>query len=401
MQLTFLRPMDQFLGTDRLIERFRNWLQDQSVSHIRFAAAFAKSGPLLRLGSLIDQSRKRGKNIEAVFGVDHLGTSRQALEFALRRLDRTYITHTPANSTFHPKFYLAYGDRHATIICGSHNLTVGGTETNLEAGIEVSFVRPEEENDFQQALGMWDSLLPESCVLTQRLDAALLADLLRDALVCDETIVAAQGAGRQAAAPRALGRFALVSPRPASAIPAGAFLRTPTRQTGRGRGHQPVPIAATLGVRALVIQVVPHHNGEVFLSKLAVNQNPGFFGFPFTGRTVPKKRSNIAYPQRVPDPLVNITIYDSRGGLVFSRQAYALNTVYYEAKAEIRITLSPDIVRHIPQYSVLIMRPAAATNDYDMEIYAPGSTMYQQYLNVCNQTMPSGGAAQARRMGWL
>jgi hypothetical protein len=330
-----------------------------------------------------------------------LETSRQALEFALHRFDRTYIAYTPANSTFHPKFYIAYGQRRATIVCGSHNMTVGGTETNLEAGIEVTFNRQDEEEDFQQALAMWNSLLPENCALALRLDAALLEDLLRDGLVCDETLVAAaQGAGRRAAATRAHGRFANIAPVPASAIPAGAFPRTPTRSTARGATRPPPSIVAAPGVRALLIQIVPHHNGEVFLSKLAVNQNPGFFGFPFTGLTVPKKRSNVAYPQRVPDPLVNITVYDRRGGLVFSREAYPLNTVYYETKAEIRITLSLDIVTHIPKFSILVMRQGTI-NDYDIEIYAPGSVIYAQHLRVCNQTMPSGGAAQARRMGWL
>jgi len=98
---------------------------------------------------------------------------------------------------------------------------------------------------------------------------------------------------------------------------------------------------------------------------------------------------------------VDITIFNGRGSIAFTRQAYRLNTVFYEKKAEIRITFSPDIVGHIPQLSIMVMRQAQNARDYDVEIYNPGSGLYTSYLGICNQTLPSGGAAQARRMGWL
>ena len=66
------------------------------------------------------------------------------------------------------------------------------------------------------------------------------------------------------------------------------------------------PIAPTIMpviTNGLVIQVTPHHNGEIHLSKIAVNQNPTFFDYPFTGMTVPKKAGNPTYPQRVPEKM--------------------------------------------------------------------------------------------------
>jgi len=126
--------MDQFFGRDRLLDRIRRLLQQRDFQHFRIQVAFAKSGPLLRLAREFDNWRRGGGSIEAVIGINHLGTSRQALEFALSRFDNTYITTTRANSTFHPKFYLFEGQRNATCVIGSHNLTVGGTETNMEGG---------------------------------------------------------------------------------------------------------------------------------------------------------------------------------------------------------------------------------------------------------------------------
>src|SRR5207248_2343236 len=152
---------------------------------------------------------------------------------------------------------------------------------------------------------------------------------------------------------------------------------------------------------ALVIQITPHHNGEVFLSKTAVNQNPGFFGFPFAGRTVPKKRGNTAYPQRVPDPIVNITIFDGAGARIVSKAGFNLNTVFYEKKAEIRITFSADLTGAVEQFAIMVMRQGTGISDYEIEIYNPGSPFYDQYLAVCNQLLPSGGPRRARRMGWL
>ena len=155
--------------------------------------------------------------------------------------------------------------------------------------------------------------------------------------------------------------------------------------------------------KALVIQIVPHRNGEVFLSKIAINQNPSFFGYPFTGATTPKKPTNPSYPQREPDPVVNITVFDSLGEALTQLRRFALNTVYYRTKAEIRITVPPGVVRNTPAYSILVIRqaPDEANHDYDMEIFPPGSSAFEEYLGVCNQSLPSGGKNQARRMGWL
>jgi hypothetical protein len=394
--------MDQFRGTERLIGRIRGWLRDQEFDNLRLVIAFAKAGPLFRLAADLEAWRKVGGSIEAIFGIDHRGTSQQALQFALQHFDQCYVTYTPAKSTFHPKFYLAYADDKGVCVIGSHNLTVGGTETNLESGIQLELTRPDDEVEFQQALLMWTALLPDTCALTNKLDAALLEDLLREGLLCDEASTVARERGWASSGRERSNRFKSVWPLPPSAIPVGAFVRRRSRvKTSPIATRRQPPEQAVPPAQALVIQIRPHHNGEVFLSKLAVNQNPGFFGFPFTGLAIPKKSGNPPYPQRVPDPVVDINVFDRRGRQVLSRPGYGLNTVYYEKKAEIRITLSPEIAEHIPEGSLMVMRQAGGVSDYDIEVYAPGSSLYRSFLAACNQTMPSGGAAEGRRMGWL
>ncbi|MCK6624700.1 MAG: hypothetical protein L6R45_05935 [Anaerolineae bacterium] len=181
-------------------------------------------------------------------------------------------------------------------------------------------------------------------------------------------------------------------------------LHKPKRKKAVTPPEKIIPLKISpIAVQALVIQIIPHHNGEVFLSKRAVDKNPEFFGWPFTGWTTPKKGSNKAYPQRIPDPIVNITVFNSSGEPIITHVGYGLNTVFYERRSEVRITVPQDVIRASPDDSIMVMKQAETDqpHDYDIEIYVPGSEQYNSYLAVCNQTMPSGGKATPRKFGWL
>jgi len=389
----FLRPIDQFDGSRRLLNELIAGLQSDKYQHFRVATAFAKSGPLLRLSKELKHWRTSGRTLEGIFGIDHRGTTSQALELALNLFDTTYICHTSASSTFHPKIYLSWGDNAALCIFGSHNLTVGGTETNLEGAIKIEFEVPADNAEFDAALSCWTSLLPENFGLTKILTKTLLNALQRAGLVSDENRLRLTATETTSAASESE-LFPNTHPKPPSAIPKKVFEEITTiKEQTRDQ--------SLAGSSALVIQIVPHHNGEVFLSKLAVNQNPDFFGFPFTGRTVPKKASNPSYPQRLPDPLVSVIVYDASEVVVLDKNNFPLNTVFYEKKSEIRITFPPDFVGVVDQFAVMVMQLAEDAHDYLIEVFNPGSQAYDDYLSVCDQSLPSGGAARARKMGWL
>jgi hypothetical protein len=193
--------------------------------------------------------------------------------------------------------------------------------------------------------------------------------------------------------------------KPPSPLPKGLFAikKAKPQVAERSVGVPTKKVAMNVSAEALVIQIVPHHNGEVFLSKIAVDQNPEFFGFPFTGKTIPKKPQNPSYPQREPDPVVDLKVHGKTSTPVVHHPNYALNTVFYEAKSEIRITVPPDVVKNTPEYSILVMRQGAegAECDYEMDIFPPDNPQFNDYLDVCNQTMPSGGKPKPRKMGWL
>jgi|SRR3954464_8742105 len=397
MNVEFLNPLAQFSGKDRLLTRLENLLDRKELTHIRMAVAFAKSGPLLRLKDRFASCRGVGKSIEAIFGIDHLGTSKQALEFAIANFDKVYVAHTTAHSTFHPKYYLFYGDNNASCLYGSHNLTVGGTETNLEGGVQIDIERPADEAAFEDIAACFEDL--RNAPFTHTLHQELLKTLCDTGLLCDENEMSSSALWSEKKKSATKFPFGHILPKPASPLPKEIFATPPAKKGPPLNAVAKKPSDAS--AQALVLQIVPHHNGEVFLSKIAVNQNPSFFGFPFEGFATPKKPGNPAYPQRTPDPRVNIAVFDKKGNTVKTKEDYALNTIFYEAKAEIRVTFSTDIRTKISPMSIMVMRKAEPPFDYDIEIYNPGSNEFKMLLASCNQTLPSGGAPQARKMGWL
>jgi HKD family nuclease len=410
-KITFLKPIDQPTGKQRLLHELEDHLKSPHYTHFKLAVGFVKVGPLARLAVSLREWKKAKKLVEGIFGIDLFGTSMQAIEFALAEFDKTYITRVGSsmNSTFHPKLYIFYGEKLATGFYGSHNLTVGGTETNFEGGVKLEFDRLNlaDELTFQELLECWNSLLPDKCAATELLTQSLFDSYVRAGLLLDER--------RPSHPSSALPINSITKPttpkfkiKPPSSLPKEVLPAKNQKSTKTTKDTTiskiPMPISA-IPSRALVIQIIPHHNGEIFLSKSAINQDPDFFEFPFLGKTVPKKSSNKSYPQRIPDPRVNITVYDQNGSPMphLSRQYFPLNMVYYEVKSEIRITVNPELSREIPAYSILVMSRPEEQSDYDyvMDIYCTGSDQFKDYLGICNQTLPSGGAEKPRLMGWL
>jgi hypothetical protein len=268
---------------------------------------------------------------------------------------------------------------------------------------------PADQGSLDSLNELWTDALRVSVPLTRR----YLAMLVAAGLVPGEATMRDRGTG---AADRGeateLPPFPELTISPASPIPRSSILERvaaaqPARTPADGRAVQATSLVAaatnTIGAQALLIQIIPHDNGEVFLSKRAVDQDHEFFGWPFTGLTVPKKATNPAYPQRVPDPVVDIRVYNRDGHRIIRHYPYNLNTVYYAPKSEIRITVPHDVVEAVPEYSLMVMRKptAEADHDYDIEIFVPGSERFEELMAGCNQTMPTGGSAQARRFGWM
>lgn len=434
VEIQFINPMDQPTGNFRLLDWLESNFLDTNYNHFRSVVAFAKINPFYKLHTSIQTWNSNNKSSEAIIGIDHKGTSYQALQYAIANFDTVRILHVNY-CTFHPKLYIFYGPNKATAYYGSGNFTPGGLETNFEGGVILKFDLPADQIKFIELLNCYTSLIstavPCTTVLTQQfLDYLFNCGLLMDEskpvspVVRPATPSSLNGSinttGTTNAMPPLFSPFSVKPARSipkdimrAAAIGAGISLNMPQRSAKKGISSASTPKVVTpvtipVIPSGFVIQLAPHHNGEIFLSKQGINQNPTFFGYPFSGLTVPKKASNPAYPQRIPDPIVNIRVFDSTGTLVHTENLYNLNMVYYASKAEIRITITHSILsglRYVngsTDYPILVMRTSSDPRcDYDMDFYAKGSSDYNNYLAICNQVLPSGGKTIARRMGWF
>jgi len=405
---SLISPLEQPLGTRRLLDDLKRCLADPELSEFGFVVAFAKVGPFYRLQELLQQWRAAGKSTAGIFGIDHCGTSLQALEFSLAHIDSVYYTQHRGNS-FHPKVYWFRGATKAVAFIGSNNFTMGGMELNFEATVELKFELPAEGKAFDQVHAMFTSLLPGSCTATQVLTNAQLVQLVLEEVLLDETKKGSGGASNSkhkiAIAQKTVPRLPV---KPMSSLPPNSvFGKPPKKKALAIKAAAITAQAATIDVTkplvpvsGIAMQIKPHHNGEFFLSRIAAQQNPAFFGIPFTGETTPKKGENAGYPQRTPDPIGNIVVYGEDNQPLWAHPNYALNTVFYEAKSEIRVTASP-LVAHVPEYSMMIMSPSDELGiDYDIQIFTPSSPDYDKWLAICNQTMPGGGKVP-RKFGWF
>lgn len=364
----YLCPLDQPIGSFRLIDWIEQNFQSKKFYSFKCQVAFAKIKPFYKLHESIQKWNMDGKSSEITIGIDHNGTSYQALQYALSNFDIVNIIH--ANySTFHPKLYIFQGKTNATAYYGSSNFTTGGLETNFEGGIIIDFELPKDQGEFDNLMKAYDYLSSPILSCITQLTDSVLSDLKTQGVLLDETkkvrsvspptLITAKGNNIIKKIPNG---FVV---KPARSIPkkviidaapnAGIVLNlkngsSNSRKKKTTSSHSLVSssrsnkVVLPIMTDGFVIQVIPHHNGEILLSKKAIDQNRSFFGFPFTGQTVPKKVGNPTYPQRVPDPIVNISVYDKSGKTINSVSKYSLNTIYYTKKSEIRITITPSIL---------------------------------------------------------
>ena len=413
MNITILNPADQPSGKYRILQWFENCFDNPSYDHCRLVSAFARVRPFYKLESQVSSWKSTGKTIEAIFGIDLQGTSRQALEYALSTFDKTFVVNA-RDSTFHPKMYMFFGKSEATIYYGSSNFTVGGLETNFEGGIILDFNIQTNQDAFMQAENIFLSLLPKNLSCSKELTHNVLMQLQNSNVLLDESLrkigkerIQAVSKALESAGDDILSKtFDSYKTYPAKPIPKEVM----NSKNASTHGTKSLVNALTSGapiVSGLIIQIAPHKNGEIHLSKIAINQNPSFFGFPFSGKTIPKKATNTPYPQRTPDPVVNIEVYDDRGALAHIEHLYKLNTIFYTKKSEIRITITPHILKALEyegdeNYPILVISESSDSSyDYDMAFYAHGSSNYSTLIGMCNQELPSGGKPVSRKMGWF
>lgn len=376
--------------------------------------AFATASGTARLGRTLQRFNASGGTSHVICGIGNGVTSRQAIEHLLRAGVNVTGFHTGTGTLlFHPKLYRLASPTKGLLVVGSNNLTLDGLFRHFEASTVLHFDRRCEQDEHllqkpDQYVSELQSRYPNNLL---RMSAELLDDEAISTHLIDETRCTPRtttGVPGTATAP-ADGGTAPIPPIPVPDFPGADDGFEVPRPQNAAPADSPASSGTTASqpdtgsaarYETLVIQIRPYHTGEVLLSKRAVDQNPSFFGWPFTGLSTTKFSKNDPYPQREPDPVVKLTVYDTSDEIVQQLQPFNLNTVFYSKKSEFRITIPPSLARQIPDYSMLVMRTDSQF-DYVMDVYPPGSPAFTRYLRMCDQKMPSGGSAEPRRFGWI
>ncbi len=405
MQLKVLRPARAPIGKRRLLAMLADSFADVAFTRCRIIVAFAKKGGVGRLLKHVAPFRAKGHSVSVIVGVDLRGTSAEALELLLAEVDDASVVYDPdPRCTFHPKMFLFDGPDRARAFVGSHNATSGGLELNYEAGVCVDLDLPADNalwtKGFERS---WDELQPGAHPCAAPLTKSLIDDLVKAGLVVPEKVAQWQTKKGKAAAAASGVNLPFSSGGAVAATPLESKpLPPPPAKPGKPKAHA-VTSTAQLG-NTLLIEVVPkRNNSEVFLSKTAINQNPDFWGFPWTGLTTPKKGTNKAYAKRDPHPKIRVVCYDANDA-VNTDQTITPELMLYH-NADVRMTVGMALVPFIPDDALLAIKGPdsgiAKGLDFEIESFTPGSPKHAALLPACNQTMPSGGKPNPRRFGWL
>jgi len=145
MQVTFLgHGLDskESVGSV-LIESFL----DTDFNRFSCFVAFASVSGINGIIETIQKSKDHIKHFNVFIGIDHKGTSKEALETLLSLDIGASIYYTFSPVTFHPKIYSFEGDKKCRIILGSSNLTKAGLFQNIEASFIIDYVKPDKEGE--------------------------------------------------------------------------------------------------------------------------------------------------------------------------------------------------------------------------------------------------------------
>ena len=435
----FLRQPD---STMTLGEVLLTALSDTKWTTVRGSVAFAKASGVKHLsGPLMDFGNRAVGDSQLVLGIDQQGSSLEAIEDLFLILNswggEVFILRNPSGNpspTFHPKlwFFTNRARTDALLITGSGNLTEGGLYTNYEVGIVTKL---EVANDGDSKLiSDVDALFADWTDSSQphvlKVDLPTLQNLHDSGeLPSEHAIRQARQIARNSSAQLSAndsneqtdqlfsGTSIEAAPIPGPPADLQDLPRVARNASGMS-SHEPptTPIppkhtTATPTVtqpssvpqhNVLFITLRPQQKTELYLTKGALEDNPHFFGMPFTGLTTPKKASSYPQPQPDPLPTVSLTVYSTTGVVLESESVHKLKMWIYSngpsANDDFRLTIPVHMKNKVPNDTILRMErdPNIPELDYKLEFYPPGHPSYSDLLALCTEKVPNS----SRRYGW-
>lgn len=160
-------------------------LEDENVKRVLIVTAWIRESGMELLVPGLQSLRSRRGTARLLFGVDLKGSSHQGVSLARKWFTDAYAIHDPSGRTFHPKMYLALGDRVGYALIGSNNLTVGGLWHNYEAAVTAVF-DPRREPGLSEGVKSYAQRLLDDKAICKRVTQGVYGRLLSEDWLADE-----------------------------------------------------------------------------------------------------------------------------------------------------------------------------------------------------------------------
>ncbi|WP_064967648.1 phospholipase D family protein [Tenacibaculum ovolyticum] len=126
-------------------------LRNTDYTSFQCLVAFASFNGVSALTEHIEASKEYITEHKIIVGIDHEGTSREALEELLAWDVEAFIYYFDSNRSnkpiFHPKIYLFKGAETSQVILGSNNFTEYGLTSNVEGAISITYLNDERDDN--------------------------------------------------------------------------------------------------------------------------------------------------------------------------------------------------------------------------------------------------------------
>lgn len=158
-----------------------------SGANVLITSAYLRRRAVEELAPTLKQVGQLGK---VLVGIRNGATSAQALTALVKTGVHVYVVDTGATELiFHPKFYAAYTENSATLICGSANFTPSGLWRNFES-VTITELDLENEDDYLAWSSVLDAIEKVLNLDTQNVfevrDVSIVNELLASGRVVDE-----------------------------------------------------------------------------------------------------------------------------------------------------------------------------------------------------------------------
>ena len=357
----------------------------------RAAIAFAKRSGTRHIFNELKRLAK-GARIELLIGIDHHGTSAEALSdlmAAIQPNGRVIVFHNRLPFTFHPKLYFFRDQNSAELFVGSGNLTEGGLFTNYEANIHLCLDLKKNDSaalvkSVEDTLDEWsDFQFGTAHVLDQK----LLESLVSRGLVMSEADLAIVKKSENRSSKDGDKEFPTDSlfaghPVPgapaASSVPKAVVVAVTTAETGQQKS---LPEFSNFVMTLQKTDVgvgqtsagTSRRSPEIFIPLSARNAHPGFWEWP----------DGFVEDASRPDKLDRVGVRMRLGTSVFS-----VNMMTWPVKHDFR--LRSEALRsagNVGDILHLEKMDESMNFDYFAQVIPTETSQHPEYLSRCTENV--------------